>query len=187
MLQGYSFFSNPFLKFCFLTPAFSSIIWFHMFVHAFTHFKIPVHCSGTRQTMNNVNCLSLLQALFLLLCQFYMNQNIQNSWPHWSWAYSLAISFLQSLPESSVGKIRHISRRPWIFQARSSSDYFPLLHPRHPWSFSFAVLFCWAFSSIFLGLNQPHWLLQTVCFWMLTVSTLSSVRYLHFMELNFFF
>ena len=41
-LQAYSFFSNLFLKFCTLSPAFSSIILFHMFVHAFDTLKIPV-------------------------------------------------------------------------------------------------------------------------------------------------
>ena len=34
-LQACSFFSNPFLKFCLTTPAFSSIVLFHVFVHAF--------------------------------------------------------------------------------------------------------------------------------------------------------
>ena len=54
-----------------------------VFVHSFNTLKIPVHRSETRD--KTVNCLSLLQALFLSLChlnwKFHKNPNIQNPWP----------------------------------------------------------------------------------------------------------
>ena len=53
MLQARRIFSNPFLEFCLLT-AFSSITLFYMFVHAFYTLKIPVHRSGTRDTLKKV-------------------------------------------------------------------------------------------------------------------------------------
>ena len=40
MQQACSFFSNPFLEFCLLTPTFSSTILFHMFVQAFSCYAI---------------------------------------------------------------------------------------------------------------------------------------------------
>ena len=45
----------------------------------------PYHCiSSEALKMMNCQCLSLLQALFLLLCLLYrdMNLNIPNLWPH---------------------------------------------------------------------------------------------------------
>ena len=58
---------------CLLDLAFSSIILFQMFDHAFDIFKIPVHHSGTSNTFKKLICLNHLHMHFLLLCQFYMN------------------------------------------------------------------------------------------------------------------
>ena len=82
-MQACSFFSNPFLEFCFSTPAFSSTILLHKFMQVFDTLKIPVHCFGTLDTLKKVIYQSVLQALSLLLCHFHMNLNMQNSWPNW--------------------------------------------------------------------------------------------------------
>ena len=55
-------FPSPFLEFCLSTPAFSSIILFHVFVHAFDTLKIPEHRFGTQH--KKVIYLSVLQGLF---------------------------------------------------------------------------------------------------------------------------
>ena len=47
---------------------------FHMLAHAFDTLKIPVHCCGTPvfpRYSRKVNCPSLAQACFLLLCHFH--------------------------------------------------------------------------------------------------------------------
>ena len=53
------------------------VILFHIVVYVFDTLKIPVHHSGTKDTIKKkVICLNLSQALaalFLVLCQFYMN------------------------------------------------------------------------------------------------------------------
>ena len=59
----------------------------HKFVEVFDTLKIAVHCFWTRDTLKKVIRQSLSYALFLLLCHFHMNLNIQNSWPHWSSTY----------------------------------------------------------------------------------------------------
>ena len=94
MLQaaGMLILSNPFLEFCLSTPAFSSIILIHMFVQAFDTLKTPEHRFGTRNTLNKVIWLSVSLARFLLLCQFYMNMNLQFSWPHWLSTYCWQLS-----------------------------------------------------------------------------------------------
>ena len=46
--------SNPLLEFCLSTPAFSSIILFHMFIPAFHILKIPEHSFWTRDTLKKV-------------------------------------------------------------------------------------------------------------------------------------
>ena len=43
-----SFFSNPFLEFCFSSLAFSSTILLHKFIQVFNTSKIPVPCFGTK-------------------------------------------------------------------------------------------------------------------------------------------
>ena len=48
-----------------------------MFVQAFDTLKILEHCSGTKDTLKKVIYLCILQGLFLLLCNFHMNLNIQ--------------------------------------------------------------------------------------------------------------
>ena len=55
-MQACSFFSNPFLEFCFSTPAFSSTILLHKFMQVFDTLKIPVHCFGTLDTLKKVIC-----------------------------------------------------------------------------------------------------------------------------------
>ena len=89
--------SNPFLEFCFLTPAF----FFRHHGHLFPHVRPWIlHCFGTRDSLKRVRSLSVSQALFLSLSQYYMNLilynlkilNIQNSWPNSSstccWQFS---------------------------------------------------------------------------------------------------
>ena len=75
-LQACSFFSNPFLEFCILTPTFSSTILLHKFMQVFDTLKIPVHCFGTRDNLKKVICLILSYTRFLLLCHFI-----------WIWTY----------------------------------------------------------------------------------------------------
>ena len=87
-MQACSFFSNPFLEFCFSTPAFSSTILFHKFVQVFDTWKIPVHCFGTRDTLQKVICLISSYTRFLLLFHSHMNLSIKNSWPPWSSTFS---------------------------------------------------------------------------------------------------
>ena len=60
-----------FLRILLLDPTFSFIILFYQFVHAFESLKIPVHFSGSRDTLKKVICLSLLHALLLLLCHVH--------------------------------------------------------------------------------------------------------------------
>ena len=79
-----------------------STILFHKFVLVSDTLKIPVHCLGTPDTLKKVICLSILQALFLLLCHFHMNLNIWNSWPHsahWSLTYYWQFSTSNHLHE----------------------------------------------------------------------------------------
>ena len=92
---------EPFLVILLLDTTCSSIILFHMFIHAFNSSKIPVHCSGTQDTLKKVICLNLSWDLFLLLCRFYMNLNIQNSSLHWSSTYHW---------QFSIGNLFHGSR-----------------------------------------------------------------------------
>ena len=73
---------EPFPGILLLNTRYSSIILFH----AFDTLKIPEHRFETK-IIWKVICLGLSQAFFLLLCQFHMNMNIQNSWPHWSSTY----------------------------------------------------------------------------------------------------
>ena len=87
---------ESFLEFCLSTPAFSSIILFHMFVQAFDTLKIPEHRFGTRETLRKVICLSISQALFLLLYHFHMNMNIYET--HDLTNYQLTVgSFLPAI------------------------------------------------------------------------------------------
>ena len=72
---------ESFLGILLLDPAFSSNILLNKFVQVFDTLKIPVHCFGTWDT--KVICLSVSQALFLLLCHFHMNLNIHNLWLNW--------------------------------------------------------------------------------------------------------
>ena len=87
MMQACSFFLNSFSEFCFSTSAFSSTIILHKIIQVFDTLKIPVHCFGTWNTLKKVICLIVLQALFLLLCHFHINLNMQNWWPPWSSTY----------------------------------------------------------------------------------------------------
>ena len=98
--------ANPFLEFCFLTPTFSYIILFHMFVKAFDTLKIPEYRFWTRDTLKKVICLSISWELFLLLCHSHMNLNIQNSWPRGlsTWQFSTGNNFLVKWS---------INPRPW--------------------------------------------------------------------------
>ena len=85
-MQTCAFFSNPFLEFCFLTPAFPSTILLHKFLQVFDTLKIPVYCFGTQDPLKKVLCLIVSQALFVLLSHFHMNLKIldmQNVWPNW--------------------------------------------------------------------------------------------------------
>ena len=63
------------------------MILFHVFVHAFGTLKIPEYRFSTRDYLKKVTYLSILQGLFLRLCNFHMNQTTQNSWPHWLSTY----------------------------------------------------------------------------------------------------
>ena len=67
MLLACTFFSNPYLEFCFLTPSFSSVILFHTVLHWFDISKIIQNCPGT--TLKKVIDLSLLQ-VFSSFMQF---------------------------------------------------------------------------------------------------------------------
>ena len=73
---------ESFLGILLLDPAFSSNILLNKFVQVFDTLKIPVHCFGTWDTLKIVICPIISQALFLLLCNFHMNLNMQNSWPN---------------------------------------------------------------------------------------------------------
>ena len=51
----------------------------------------------SQDTLKKVICMSILQTLFLLLCHFHMDLNIQNSWPKWlstyCWQFSTGTHF----------------------------------------------------------------------------------------------
>ena len=83
-----------------------------MFVQAFSRFIIPEHRFRTRGTLKKMICLSISQGLFLLFCNFHMNLNMQNSWPHWLSTYSChfipAITFMWGYLQ--------IPWWPWFFQ-----------------------------------------------------------------------
>ena len=117
---GMNMFSDPCFDFCSLIRAFSSVILFHMLVHALDTLKIWVHRCGTRDTLTKVQITFVRvaplseylakvqitfviccwknrgrpgqQELFLLLFQSPKNLNIQNSWPHWLSTYSWQFS-----------------------------------------------------------------------------------------------
>ena len=148
---------NPFLEFCLSTPAFSSIILFHMFIQAFNTLEIPEHCFGTLDTLKKVICLSISSALFLLCCKFHMNMNIQNSWLLWLSTYC------------------------WQFSTGNHSDFHAKwsANPRVTsilptasislCSISVAPLFFEVSISIFCMLIKPCQSLHTFCFWIIAV------------------
>ena len=61
-LKTCSFFCYPFSEFCFLTLAFSTIILFHKFIHAFDTLNIP-----------GIPLAPQILSIFLSLCNFHMN------------------------------------------------------------------------------------------------------------------
>ena len=77
--------SNPFLEFCISILAFSYIILLHLFLQAFDNWHIENSRAliWKQRYSEKGGCLSLSQALFLILCPFHMNLNKQNSRPHW--------------------------------------------------------------------------------------------------------
>ena len=122
---------NPFLEFCFSTPAFSSTILLHKFVSVIDTLKIPVHSFWTRDTLKTVICPSISQALCLLFCHFHMNLYMQNSWPNWlstcCWQFStgnhLHVKWLTNPRVTSIlpAAIFSLCALPDRFQLR---DYF---------------------------------------------------------------
>ena len=69
-----------------LDPAFSSITFKACTACLYTHLTVNRHMETSstllwnhRDTLKTVICPSILQALFLLLCDFHMNLKIQNS------------------------------------------------------------------------------------------------------------
>ena len=91
----------------FLSPGIFPLSPSFFFDHLVPHVCPSIwHIEHSRASLWNpryfekVTCLSVLQGLFLLLCNFYMNLNTQNSWPHWlstySWQFLPAITFMWS-------------------------------------------------------------------------------------------
>ena len=81
-----SSYQYPFLEFCFKVV--DTLFFFHHLVHKFILWP-SIWLWNSRALLwnpkysENVICLSILQAHFLLLCHLHMNLNIQTSWPHW--------------------------------------------------------------------------------------------------------
>ena len=135
---------KSFLGILLLDPDFSSIILLHKFVQVFDTLKIPVHCFGTQDTLKKVICPSILQALFLLLCHFHMNLNMQNSWPNWLSTYCWQFSTGNHLHVKWSTNPRVTSILPAaIFSLCALSLHCP------PWSISIARLFFEVSISIF--------------------------------------
>ena len=103
-----------------LAPTFSSFIFYRNFVHSFDILKIPVHSSGTPDTLKKVICVSLSQALCLFLCHFHINLKTQNSLNSIQLMTSLTITrmmitlpmagSLLAIASTGMGKDQHISR-----------------------------------------------------------------------------
>ena len=82
------------------------LVFFHHLVphvcQAFDKLKILERRFGTQDTLKKVIYLSISLALFLLLCLFHMNLNIQNSLPYrlstYSWQFSTGIWSDQQIP-----------------------------------------------------------------------------------------
>ena len=146
--------SNHFLEFC-LSTAFSSIILFHMFVQAFDTLKIQEHCFGTRDSLKKVICMSILQALFLLLCQLHINLHIRTN--HWLSTYCRQFS------------TRNHFHVKWLTNRRVTSilQIFPSVPSLV--DFSCSIIFR-SFISIFCVLIKPRQSLHTVCFWIFAAS-----------------
>ena len=88
-----------------LSPHNPRFFFHHLVPHIYT-LKITKHCFETRDTLEKVICLCILQAFFLLLSQFYMNLN-----------YWLTVgSFLQAI--TFMWNDLRIPRWPQFFQQR---------------------------------------------------------------------
>ena len=136
---AFSFFSNPYLEFCFSTPAFSSIL-FHKFVQRSKYLtlwkimEISIDCFGTQDTLKLI-CLSISQGdlpeHFTSTCCAIMNIQ-KSSWPDWSSTYRLQFLNRQLLPWEGLNK-------PKVDPDSSSSSHFTLCPPRQV---SSAWFFC---------------------------------------------
>ena len=109
-----SFFSNSFRGLSYNSascPLFSFMILLILVPHVHPHtlkillIFIPVYCSGSQETLNKVNCQSLLQALFLLLCQFNMKLNVLNSWLPLACWFGLYKALNQQSQKIKISKI----------------------------------------------------------------------------------
>ena len=159
-LQACSFFPNPFLEFLFWTTAFSSYILFQMLVHALYTLKFPVHCSGTREILKKVICLSLSQALFSWCASFF-----------WIWTCKTSnvtdhhlINDSFKPANTSLGRDQQLPRWPWFFQQLLFSSVPGSVPP--PVDFKGQIIF-WSLHLDFLyakSAMQNCKSLSTVCF-----------------------
>ena len=160
--------SYPFLKFCLSTRFF-----FH---HLVPHVCPSIwHIENSKVSLWNprysekINCLSISQALFLLLCHFHMNLNTQT---HDLLIFNLPLAafYRQSLSREVINKSQGDLNS-------SNSRYFPLCPL---WSISIVLfkLFFEGSISVFCVLIRPSQSLHAVCFWIFAAPVVWSILWI---------